>query len=125
MARIVVCGYMIRHPVAGNLLAYFQYVLGLHRLGHEVAYVEESGWEESCYDPRTGERGDDPGPGLRRVRELFEEQRLDVPICYVDRETGTVHGTAWDDLKRLLNVADLLLNVGGVCWLPEFRVCRR
>jgi hypothetical protein len=125
VARVVVCGYMIRHPVAGNLLAYFQYVLGLHRLGHEVAYVEESGWAESCYDPSTGELGGDPTPGLRRVRRLFAEQRLAVPICYVDRETGTVHGTTWSDLNHLLGSADLLLNLGGVCWLPEFRVCRR
>ena len=42
MGRIIVCGYMIRHPVAGNLLAYFHYVLGLHRLGHEVVYLEEN-----------------------------------------------------------------------------------
>jgi hypothetical protein len=125
VARVVVCGYMIRHPVAGNLLAYFQYVLGLRRLGHEVAYVEESGWPESCYDPDTGELGDEPASGLRRARRLFAEHHLDVPIYYVDRETGLVHGTTWDDLKRLLRSADLLLNLGGVCWLPEFRVCRR
>ena len=30
---------MIRHPVAGNLLAYFHYLLGLCRLGHEVFYI--------------------------------------------------------------------------------------
>jgi hypothetical protein len=43
MRCIIVCGYMIRHPVAGNLLAYFHYVLGLHRLGYKVVYLEESG----------------------------------------------------------------------------------
>jgi hypothetical protein len=123
VTRVVVCGYMVRHPVAGNLLAYFQYVLGLQRLGHEVAYVEESGWAESCYDPSTGDLGDDPAPGLRRVRRLFAEQRLDIPVCYVDRETATVHGTTWPDLKQLLSSADILLNLGGVCWLPEFRFC--
>ncbi|MDQ5854681.1 MAG: hypothetical protein M3380_21940, partial [Chloroflexota bacterium] len=65
MARIVVCGFMVRYPVAGNLLAYFHYVLGLHRLGHEVLYLEESGWPYSCYDPVTHDYGDDPHTGLR------------------------------------------------------------
>jgi hypothetical protein len=63
MARIVVAGYMIRHPVAGNLFAFFHYVLGLHRLGHEVAYIEESGWADSCYDPASNDYSDDPVPG--------------------------------------------------------------
>jgi hypothetical protein len=56
---------------------------------------------------------------------LFGEHRLDVPLSYVDRDSGTVHGTDWEELKRTLAAADLLLNVGGVCWLPEFGLCRR
>jgi len=42
MARIIVAGYVIRHPLAGNLLAFFHHVLGLQRLGHEILYLEES-----------------------------------------------------------------------------------
>ena len=125
LARIVVCGYMIRHPVAGNLFAYFQYVLGLSRLGHEVIYLEESGWPDACYDPGSRRWTSDPDPGLHRVRSLLRESGLDIPVWYVDRESGTCYGTDWDDLKRTLRSADLLLNVGGVCWLPEFRQSRR
>ena len=40
MARVIVCGYMIRHPVAGVMLAYFHYVLGLHR-ALEVVLTEK------------------------------------------------------------------------------------
>ena len=116
---------MIRHPVAGNLLAYFHYVLGLHRLGHEVMYLEESGWSYSCYDPEAKDWQDHPDTGLRIVRELMAEYGLDVPLCYVNRETGKVVGAEWDEIKRMLGEADLLINIGGVCWLPEFRLCRR
>src|SRR5215211_5003870 len=91
VARVVVCGYMIRHPMAGNLLAYFHYLLGLHRLGHQVAYVEESRWASACYDPVTGNYGDDPGPGLRAVRALLDAYSVTVAACYVDQETGRVH----------------------------------
>src|SRR5215213_353611 len=116
---------MIRHPVAGNLLAYFHYLLGLHRLGHQVTYVEESGWASACYDPVTGNCGDNPGPGLRAVRTLLDAHGVTAAACYVDQETGRVYGADWDDVKLMLTEADLLLNVGGVCWLPEFRLCRR
>ena len=125
MARIVVAGYMVRHPLAGNMLAYFHYLLGLARLGHEVAYVEESGWPSSCYDPEAREWTDRPARGLAAVRALAAAHRLDIPIAYVDRVTGRVEGSGWDDVKDALRAADLLLNLGGVCWLPEFRLCRR
>jgi hypothetical protein len=125
MARIVVCGYMIRHPVAGNVLAFFHYVLGLHRLGHEVAYLEESGWPYSCYDPVTRHWHDHPQTGLRVARALAADHGMDIPLCYVNRDSGRVDGADWVEVKRMLGGADLLLNVGGVCWLPEFALCRR
>ena len=116
---------MLRHPLAGNVLAYFHYVLGLARLGHQVAYVEESGWPSACYDPATRRWEDWPVRGLEVVRALLAVCRLDAPVCYVDRDTGEVEGATWEDVKRMLREADLLLNLGGVCWLPEFRLCRR
>jgi len=125
MARIVVCGYMIRHPMAGNVLAYFQYVLGLHRLGHEVLYVEESGWPDSCYDPFANRCSDDPEPGLQTVRNLMARFGVAIPVCYVNRDSGEIRGLDWADAKNMFRQADLLLNIGGVCWLPEFQLIRR
>jgi hypothetical protein len=125
VARIVVCGYMVRHPLGGNLLAYFHYVLGFHRLGHEVVYLEESGWSGSCFDPVKRDYGDDPQAGLHIVRALFAAYGLDVPVIYVNRDSGRVEGADWDEVRELLEGTDLLLNVGGVCWLPDFRLCRR
>ena len=125
MARIVVSGYMVRHPLAGNLLAFFQYVLGFHRLGHDVFYLEESGWPFSSYDPETRHWTDHPAAGLRVVRELVASQRAKIPVIYVNRETGHVDGASWDEVADRLRAADVLVNVGGVCELPEFENCRR
>jgi hypothetical protein len=126
VARIIVSGYMIRYPVPGNLLAFLPYLVGLRRLGHQVLYLEESGWAGSCYDPSTRRWGDDPAAGLQIVRALLAaaEQRQ-VAVGYVDSIAGVVSGTSWGALKEALGAADLLLNVGGVCWLPEFMCCRR
>lgn len=125
MARIVVCGYMIRYPLAGMLLAFFHYVLGLSRLGHDVLYLEESGWSQSCYNPVHREHNDDPQRGLQVVQTLMADFGLQIPVCYINRDSGQIWGANWEDMKQMLGEADLLLNIGGVCWLPEFRLCRR
>ncbi|MBW4459958.1 MAG: hypothetical protein KME47_06915 [Nodosilinea sp. WJT8-NPBG4] len=125
MARIIVCGYMIRYPLIGMLFAFFHYVLGLSRLGHEVLYLEESGWSQSCYDPNRQNHSDDPQSGLQIVQTLMSNFGLQIPVCYVNRDSGQIWGITWDDLKQALKTADLLLNIGGVCWLPEFQTCQR
>lgn len=125
MARIVVSGYMVRHPVAGNVATFFHYVLGLRRLGHEVVYLEEKGWPYSCWDPPTGQWVDFPATGLERVRALHAAHCPDVPVVFVDAEQGTVDGMAWADLKDALSACDLLLDVGATCWLEERMLARR
>lgn len=124
MTHIVVCGYMIRHPVAGNLLAYFHYVLGLHHLGHKVLYLEESGWSGSCYNPINRNYNDDPHVGLQAVQTLMNSYGVNAKVCYINRDTKTVYGADWQEIKQMLRTADLLLNIGGVCWLPEFLLCK-
>jgi hypothetical protein len=125
VARIIVAGYAIRHPLAGNLLAFLHHVLGLQLLGHQVLWLEESGWPNSCFDPTKLAYGDDPSAGLQALSTLMARYKLNIPMCYVNRDSGQIEGTTWQELKRMLVEADLLLNVGGVCWLPEFRLCPR
>src|SRR5262245_26369172 len=105
MARVVVCGYMVRHPVAGNMLAYFHYVLGLERLGHEVVYLEESGWPYSCYAPVTRDWYDFPDTGLRLARAMMAEHGLKAPVYFVNRGTGAVDGASSKAVTDLLRRA--------------------
>ena len=120
VARIVVCGYMIRYPVAGMMFADLHYILGLRRLGHEVFYLEESGWEKPCYNPSTGWYGDDPDVGLQAVSQLFLKYQLeDIEYSYVRRTDQHTWGTPWKEVKHRIREADLILNIAGVCWLDE------
>jgi hypothetical protein len=125
MASIAVSGYMLRHPLAGNVAAYLQYVLGLHLLGHEVIYVEEKGWPGSCYDPRTSTLGDFPDAGLALVRSVLGKHGVGAPVVWVDAEAGRVDGMSWPELRERLARADLLLDVGGLCWFEERSLPRR
>lgn len=119
MAKIVVSGYMVRHPVAGNISTFFQYVLGLHRLGHDVMYLEHKGWPYSCYDPSTGNWEDFPGVGLPLIRGLVTRNCPGVQVVYVDDATGGVDGMSRPELREHLVSCDIFLDVSGMCWLED------
>jgi len=111
---------MIRYPVAGMMFVDLHYILGLQLLGHEVFYLEESGWERSCYDPASGRHGDDPEAGLKRISQLFSKYDLEnVNYSYVRRKDRRTWGASWKEVKRWIQDADLILNIAGVCWLDE------
>jgi hypothetical protein len=120
MAGIVVCGYMIRMPMAGLQLAYAQYLLGFERLGHAVLYAENSGWPDACYSPDAGIYSDDPTPGIHAARGLLSGIGCRCPIAYRDDASAQTYGLDADELDRQLRDADLVINLGGVCWLPAF-----
>jgi hypothetical protein len=125
MARIVISGYMIRHPMAGLHLADFHYLLGLSRLGHEIIYIEDSGWPESCYNTIEQTYSSDPEFGLNSVRKLFSAFNVDFPIYYVDVENEKTYGADLSVIEDILRSCDIWINVGGVCTMPQFELCQR
>ena len=50
MARIILGASMVRYPVGGIHQWIVGWLLGFKKLGHEVYFVEKSGWPDSCYD---------------------------------------------------------------------------
>jgi hypothetical protein len=84
-------------------------------------YVEESGWPNSCYDIGLNHYSDDPSLGLDRADLLLRQLGCEcVKIWYINRDTGkTSHGTS-DELVSVIHDAELLINLGGVCWLQAF-----
>jgi hypothetical protein len=125
MARIVVSGYMVRFPLAGMLMAYFQYLYGLARLGHEVVYIEESGWAAACFDPHTQVWQDDPAAGLAIVGEVMAQAGLTLPLIFVRNASGSARAEDMARVAKVVAAADLVLDLGGVNPLPALRVGRR
>jgi hypothetical protein len=112
---------MVRLPFMGNMLAYAQYIAGLQRLGHDVVYVEESGWPDSCFDIETGQYSDNPASGLQQAGQLLERLgAVEVPLWYLDREKAQANLGSVGNLDEVIASADLLMNVGGVCWIDSF-----
>ena len=125
MARVVVSGYAVRYPLGGMLWAHLHYVVGLHRLGHEVWFVEDAGgWDDPCYDPDLGDMTSDPSFGLSVVGEVMERFSLADRWAYRDGG-GRWHGLDGATLADAVASADLFLDVGGASYFDAMRAARR
>jgi hypothetical protein len=119
MARIIAGSYMVRYPLGGMMSWTLQWLVGLHRLGHEVIFVEKSQYSHSCYNPLLRQSGDDCSYGLDAVTRLFERFGLDDGWCYVDYG-GTYHGMSRNAIEECFHGADLFLDLGTHgAWLVE------
>jgi len=124
VARIILGSYMVRYPLGGNLSWALQYLVGLQRLGHDVFFVEKSGYEGSCYDPSSGGMTDDCSYGVRVVGEYLRRIGLGERWCYVDA-AGVYHGLGRPAVEQAFRSADVFLDMGTHgTWLDEASRCR-
>jgi hypothetical protein len=112
--RITVQGYIVRGPIGGMAWHHLQYVLGLHRLGHDVYFLEDSDDYASCYDPSRGVMDTEPSYGLRFAAKAFRRLGLADRWAYHDAHTGRWLGPQAHRALQLFASADLLLNLSGV-----------
>jgi hypothetical protein len=116
--RIVVTGLMGTFPIGGVFWDYAQYLLGLHRLGHDVIYVEDTGkW---CYDPAAGTM---VGNGRNNAGILARElAALDPGLSrrwfFRDAE-GNTYGWLWQDVVAFCRSADLFIHISASCWMRD------
>src|SRR5215207_42108 len=125
MALKIVCsGYLIRYPLGGFSWHHLQYLIGLRRLGHEVIYLEDYGWPNSCYDPVRNNMTADPSYGINYLLSLLQPHGLDGHWCYL-AEDGSAHGMPRERLAQLCHECDLYLNLSNINWIPELKQCQR
>ena len=119
-SRVVVLGYIVRGPLGGMSWHHLQYCIGLHRLGHDVWFVEDSEDYPSCYDPTTHATTTNPEYGLAYARSVFERVGVGTRWAYIDRHAGIRHGPAAGRVDELARTADVVLNLSGVNPLGDF-----
>ena len=124
--QIVVTGLIATYPLGGVSWDYLQYIQGLHLLGHDVFYLEDTGnW---VYNPELSTFTEDcsfnlqyldavltfaVGPAMRRRRSFRS------PI-------GEYFGLTEREIETVCNQADLFINVSGCCWLRDrYQGCAR
>jgi hypothetical protein len=112
MARVLIASWMVRYPLGGNLSWALQWLVGFHRLGHDVHLVERSGYPDSCYDPVRNRMSDDCSYGAATVASLLARHGLEGRWCYLDAD-GRYHGATRKRVDELFASADVFVDMGA------------
>jgi hypothetical protein len=121
--RILVTGLIAQHhALAGVTWDYLQYVLGLHQMGHEVYYFEDSG--EWPYTPDGGPTGDqwvapDCQPNIEHLQTVLGQFGLKDRWAYHFPNRSEWYGLPDASRESVIESADLLINVSGTLEHPE------
>jgi hypothetical protein len=111
MARIVVGSYLVRYPLGGMMSWVLQYLVGFSQLGHEVYFVEKSGYPNACFDPVRKCMTDVCGYGTRTVHDLLSRSGLGDRWCFADHQ-NVYHGLSRPVIEDVLATADLFIDMG-------------
>jgi hypothetical protein len=119
MARIVLGSYLVRYPLGGMMSYVLQYLVGFSRLGHDIYFVEKSGYPNSCYDPLRNMMSDDCSFGITATNNLLQRFCLDGRWCFVDQQQR-YHGLSRAAIEEIFRTADLFIDMGTHgAWLNE------
>lgn len=115
--RIIVTGLLAQYPLGGVTWDYFQYVLGLARLGHDVYYIEDTGqWP---YNPLQGGTGKEGLFNADYLGHLMARFNMAEKWAYCFPWESQWYGMADTRRQEVIGSADLLLNVSGVLQNPD------
>ena len=109
--RVVVLGLMGQYPLGGMAWQVLHHVIGVKRLGYDVAYIENSG--APPYSPRLQSVVERPSENLRFLRETFRRLDLSDRWAYFDSGKKRWHGMSAATASDWLENADVLINVCG------------
>ncbi len=102
---------MVRYPLGGMMSWVLQYLIGLQSLGHDVYFVEKSGYPNSCYDPTKKIMTDDCTHGITTLHALLKGFDLQHKWCFVDG-SGQYHGLSQNAVETTFKSADLFVDMG-------------
>jgi hypothetical protein len=123
VARIVLGSYAVRFPLGGYFSWVLQWLLGFQQLGHEVYFVEKSGWPKSCYDPVQDRMGDDCSYGTRSLNAFLARFGLEDRWCFVDAQ-GSYHGLSERRVTEVIRSAELFLETVVDEWAEQASAAR-
>ena len=114
--RIIVTGLIAQYPLGGVTWDYFQYVLGLARLGHEVYYFEDTGlWP---YNPNEGGTATGCEFNVEYLSGLMSRFGLADRWAYCFPRETQWFGLSDAERTKVVETTDLLINVSGVLRNP-------
>ncbi len=116
---LVVLGMMGRCPFGGQTWLYMNWLRGLHKLGHDVYYVEDDlDW---AYDARINSATEDPSYTVEYLGRVMASIGLSEYWAYRPRYRSTeeCYGMSVARLRELYRDCDALLNICGAAALAR------
>lgn len=133
--RIIVTGLIATYPLGGVSWDYVQYVKGLHLLGHEVFYLEDTGkWGDDLeergkwvYNPQLSTFTHDCSFNLNYLQQVLASVAPEMKQQWSFRSPkGEYFGLEENEIEKVCSQADIFLNVSGCCLLRDaYRGCNR
>jgi len=116
--RIIVAGMAAQYPVGGVAWDYLQYPIGFARLGHDVAYHEDTWCWPYCPPQRT--MTNDPAYSAGYLRDFFARYAPELSerwhYLHLHETSCGMSRAAFDEFA---SSADLFLNVSGGSFFPD------
>ncbi len=109
---------MVRYPVGGMNQWVLTWLVGFKNLGHDVYFVEKSGWPNSCYDLERRVMTDDCSYGVKVVSERLRSFGLKDKWCFVDA-AGQYHGLDKKSVETVFESANVFVDLEWNEWLTE------
>lgn len=110
MARILVNNSMVRFPMGGMNLWAITWVVGLHRLGHDVYLLDDTGGDGTCFDNHQKKWTRDCSYGTRVVKDLLKRYDLEDRWAFTDFD-GKCHGLPRAQVDELFRTADVFIDL--------------
>jgi hypothetical protein len=122
--RIIVTGLIAQYPLGGVTWDYFQYVLGLAGLGHDVYYLEDTGqWP---YNPTEGGVSAGCDYNVKYLAKLMARFGLADRWAYRFPWQSQWFGLSEQKRHEIIKSADLLIDVSGTLVCPwDYRPVQR
>ena len=127
MALIVVSGALANKPSNGGAAwTRLSWILGLKRLGHDVYFVEQIA-PAVCVDATGATCAFDRSVNLAYFRDVTERFGLSTRSALIaEGDDGQGAGLSVEELVRVVDAADLLVNISGHLTLAALKPrCRR
>ncbi len=107
--RIIVGGYIGLYPTGGATIDYIQYPLGLHLLGHDVYYIEDT--MQYPLFQKKGVPWDNATGCVEYLRSTMAYFGMADKWAYRDVAGGECFGMSLSKVKEICRTADLFINI--------------
>lgn len=116
--RIIVGGLVGQFPLGGVAWDYFHYLIGLHELGHDVYYHEDT-WVWP-FDPVQKSPTDNPRYTVNFLSDFFKQHAPELADKWHYVLLHEKHyGMSAVEFDAVAETADIFLNVSGACFFPD------